>query len=86
MSPPSAQSGALNPAPYNPSLFYGIGTISPALGPDQSLNYDDMFSWTDPMGGMPITQMPWNGDQAIFDILTSVMGSENQMIAGENIF
>jgi hypothetical protein len=78
MSPPPAQSGVLNPAPYNPSYFYGIGTISPALGPDQSLNYDDMFSWTDPMGGMPITQMPWNGDQAIFDILTSVMGSENQ--------
>jgi hypothetical protein len=78
MSPRPAQSGVLNPAPYNPSYFYGIGTISPALGPDQSTNYDDMFSWTDPMGGMSITQMPWNGDQAIFDILNSVMGSEIQ--------
>jgi hypothetical protein len=78
MSSPPAQSGVLNPAPYNPSYFYGIDTISPALGPDQSTNYDDMFSWTDPMGEMPITQMPWNGDQAIFDILNSVMGSENQ--------
>jgi hypothetical protein len=78
MSPPPTQSGVLNPAPYNPSSFYGIGTTPLTLGPDQSTNYDDMFSWTDPMGGMPITQMPWNGDQAIFDILTSVMGSENQ--------
>jgi hypothetical protein len=77
MSPPPVQSGMLNPAPYNPPYFYGI-TIPPAFGPDQSTDYDNMFSWTDPMGGMPITQMPWNGDQAIFDILASVMGSENQ--------
>jgi hypothetical protein len=45
-------------------------TNQSSLEPDLQLNYED-FSWADPMSGMDISQMPWNGDQALFDILAS---------------
>jgi len=78
ISPPlSNQPGTLNPASYTQSYSYDFGTVPPAFNADQSLTYDELFSWTDPMSGMDITQMPWNGDQAIFDILSSGMGPEN---------
>jgi hypothetical protein len=40
-----------------------------------------MFFWPDPLGQifeMDMTQVPWNGDQAMFEMLASVLDSENK--------
>jgi len=64
---------------FEPAYVPDLATIQPSIGsvPPYS-NYDDMFSWADLMGGMEITQMPWSGDQAILDILASVVDTETQ--------
>ncbi|KAF4630900.1 hypothetical protein G7Y89_g7235 [Cudoniella acicularis] len=77
ISPISTQTGILNSA-YDPTYVHDLGTIQSSMGLDPQINYDDIFSWGDPMGGMDITHMPWNGDHAIYDILASVADSENQ--------
>jgi hypothetical protein len=74
----TTQTGILNLSSYNPTYIHNLATIQASLGPAPQFNYNDMFSWADPMGGMDITQMSWNGDQAIYDILASVVDFENQ--------
>jgi hypothetical protein len=57
-------------------------------GPDPSffntrqpeLNYDEMFFWPDSpnqLSEMDMTQVLWNGDQAMFEILASMVDSKN---------
>jgi hypothetical protein len=64
---------------FEPAYVPDLATIQSSIGSvPQYSNYDDMFSWADSMSGMDISQMPWNGDQAMFDILASVVDAETQ--------
>ncbi|KAN0095784.1 hypothetical protein V8E51_016495 [Hyaloscypha variabilis] len=78
VSPMSSHTG-LPYLAFEPAYVPDLATIQSSIGSvPQYSNYDDMFSWADSMSGMDITQMPWNGDQAMFDILASVVDAETQ--------
>jgi hypothetical protein len=73
------QLGALSS--FGPANFTNIGPDPSFFNTRQpELNYDEMFFWPDSLNQlseMDMTQVPWNGDQAMFEILASIVDSKN---------
>lgn len=67
---------------FERTTAYNLEPVQSALDADQpESSYNELFFWLDPLGQifeMDMTQVPWNGDQAVFEILASMADSETR--------